>query len=121
MKGGSSDWVIRPASRHECDVALEGAAQEGWSPGRSDAQCFHVTDPEGFLLAFRDAEPVASISVVRYGSDFGFLGLYIVRPGLRGRGYCYRLWQAADGFSSFVITDTGRPARGARPDPAGAG
>jgi GNAT superfamily N-acetyltransferase len=94
MAQGSSDLVIRPANRRELDLALEWAAQEGWNPGLSDAQCFHVTDPEGFLLAFRDAEPVASISVVRYGSDFGFLGLYIVRPDLRGRGYGYQLWQA---------------------------
>ena len=94
MDRGSSDLVIRPASRGELDLVLEWAAQEGWNPGLSDAQCFHVTDPEGFLLALRDGEPVASISVVRYGSDFGFLGLYIVRPDLRGRGYGHRLWQA---------------------------
>src|SRR3954451_13784211 len=94
MDRGSSDLVIRPASRRELDLALEWAAQEGWNPGLSDAQCFHVTDPEGFLLALHDGEPVASISVVRYGTDFGFLGLYIVRPDLRGRGYGYRLWQA---------------------------
>src|SRR3954464_15411609 len=94
MAQGSSDLVIRPANRRELDVALEWAAQEGWNPGLSDAQCFHVTDPEGFLLALHDGEPVASISLVRYGSDFGFLGLYIVRPDMRGRGYGYRLWQA---------------------------
>src|SRR3954469_23086932 len=94
MAQGSSDLVIRPANRRELDLALEWAAQEGWNPGLSDTQCFYAADPEGFLLAFRDAEPVASISVVRYGSDFGFLGLYIVRPELRGRGYGHRLWQA---------------------------
>src|SRR3954453_6694281 len=94
MEGGSSDLVIRPASRHELDLALEWAAQEGWNPGFSDSECFHAADPDGFLLALRDGEPVASISVVRYGGDFGFLGLYIVRPELRGRGYGYRLWRA---------------------------
>src|SRR3954466_10281222 len=94
MKRGSSDLVVRPASRCEVDLALQWAAQEGWNPGLSDSDCFYAADPEGFLLAFRDAEPVASISVVRYGSDFGFLGLYIVRPELRGRGYGYQLWQA---------------------------
>src|SRR5215213_7567963 len=94
MDRGSSDLFIRPASRRELDLALEWAAQEGWNPGLSDADCFYAADPEGFLLAFRDGEPVASISVVRYGSDFGFLGLYIVRPDLRGRGYGHRLWQA---------------------------
>src|SRR3954447_19929800 len=94
MDRGSSDLVIRPANRRELDLALEWAAQEGWNPGLSDAECFHAADPDGFLLALRDGEPVASISVVRYGGDFGFLGLYIVRPDLRGRGYGYRLWQA---------------------------
>ena len=50
---------------------------------------------EGFLLAFIDGEPVASISVVRYGSDFGFLGLYIVRP---------------DYVDGVMATNSGRPA-----------
>src|SRR5215210_5382401 len=94
MDLNSSDLVIRPASRRELDLALEWAAQEGWNPGLSDAECFYAADPEGFLLAFRDEEPVASISVVRYGSDFGFLGLYIVRADLRGWGYGYQLWRA---------------------------
>ncbi len=88
------DLVIRPGSRGELDLVVEWAAKEGWNPGLSDAECFYAADPEGFLLAFRDGEPVASISVVRYGSDFGFLGLYIVRPDLRGRRYGYQLWQA---------------------------
>jgi hypothetical protein len=39
-------------------------------------------------------EPVCCISVVAYGSTFGFLGFYIVKPELRGRGYGFRLWQA---------------------------
>jgi len=94
MDRGSSDLFIRPASRRELDLALEWASQEGWNPGLTDAECFYAADPEGFLLAFRDGEPVASISVVRYGSDFGFLGLYIARPDLRGQGYAYQLWQA---------------------------
>src|SRR5215210_8936288 len=94
MDRSSSDLVIRPGSRGELDLTVEWAANEGWNPGLSDAECFYAADPEGFLLAFRDGEPVASISVVRYGSDFGFLGLYIVRPNLRGRGYGYQLWRA---------------------------
>ena len=31
---------------------------------------------------------------VRYGSRFGFLGLHIVQPAFRGRGYGLRLWNA---------------------------
>ena len=60
MDRGSSDLFIRPASYRELDLALEWAAQEGWNPGLSDAECFYAADPEGFLLAFRDGELVAS-------------------------------------------------------------
>jgi hypothetical protein len=81
-------------SRAEVDLAVEWAAKEGWNPGLGDADCFHRADPEGFLMAFRGGEPVASISVIRYGGSFAFLGFYIVRPEFRGRGYGLRLWQA---------------------------
>src|ERR687885_877927 len=94
MKPSPTDLVIRAMSRRELDIAIDWAAREGWNPGLGDAACFHATDPDGFLMAFRDAEPVATISVVRYGRDFAFLGFYIVRPDLRGRGCGYRLWQA---------------------------
>src|SRR5215208_3700085 len=57
---------IRAKSSAELDLALAWATEEGWNPGLADAECFHVADPDGFLMAFRDGEPVASISVVRY-------------------------------------------------------
>lgn len=89
-----SQYRIRPMRRDEVDLALQWAAQEGWNPGLNDAACFHAADPGGFLIGLLDDEPIASISVVRYGDAFGFLGLYIVRPEFRGLGYGLRLWQA---------------------------
>ena len=59
------------------------------TPRRSGRQ-----NPEGFLIGLIEDEPVAGISVVRYGDDFGFLGLYIVRPEHRGKGYGWAIWQA---------------------------
>ena len=35
------------------------------------------------------------MSAVRYGSGFGFLGLYIVKAERRGRGFGFALWRAA--------------------------
>jgi Acetyltransferase (GNAT) domain len=32
---------------------------------------------------------------VRYGTEFGFLGFYIVKPAYRGQGHGLRLWRAA--------------------------
>jgi GNAT superfamily N-acetyltransferase len=86
--------VIRTIKRHEVDLAVDWAAREGWNPGLADVDCFYAADPDGFLIAYLDDEPVACISVVRYDSIFGFLGFYIVKPEMRGRGYGYQTWQA---------------------------
>jgi len=78
----------------EIGTAIELATAEGWNPGIDDAACFHAADPTGFLAGFIDGELVATISVVKYGDAFGFLGLYIVKPAYRGRGYGFELWNA---------------------------
>lgn len=85
---------IAPAGPDGLASMLEWAAREGWNPGLDDAEPFHATDPDGFLLARLDGEPVGCISVVRYPGDFGFLGFYIVVPGHRGHGHGLALWRA---------------------------
>jgi GNAT superfamily N-acetyltransferase len=79
----------------EIALAADWAAAEGWNPGLSDASCFATVDAEGFLIGELDREPAATISCVNYDDRFAFLGCYIVRPDLRGRGLGLRLWQAA--------------------------
>jgi hypothetical protein len=78
------------------DIALMSAwaADEGWNPGRTDALAFAAADPGGFLIGRLDGEPVCCISVVKYGAGFGFLGYYIARPPVRGKGYGLRIWNA---------------------------
>jgi ribosomal protein S18 acetylase RimI-like enzyme len=88
-------YRTRTMTRDELASALDWAAQEGWNPGLHDAETFHAADPSGFLVGLLGDEPVASISIVKYGTSFAFLGLYIVRPAFRGRGLGWRLWQAA--------------------------
>lgn len=88
------DYTIRAMSRPELGLALDWAAAEGWNPGVHDAHCFYAADPQGFLIGLLGEQPVAVISVVKYGSRFGFLGLYIVKPEFRGRGHGLRLWNA---------------------------
>ena len=85
---------IRPMTREELDSAIDWAAAEGWNPGLNDANCFHATDPDGFLLGLVGDEPVATISVVKYGDGFGFLGFYIVKPEFRGQGHGLAIWNA---------------------------
>lgn len=86
--------AIRTMSRAELDLAVDWAAAEGWNPGHHDAIAFHATDPAGFLVGLVDGAPVAAISVVRYPGDFAFLGFYLVRPDMRGRGHGFALWRA---------------------------
>jgi ribosomal protein S18 acetylase RimI-like enzyme len=86
-------YVARTMSRDEVALAIEWAAREGWNPGLHDADTFRAADPQGFFVGTVEGEPVASISVVKYGPGFAFLGLYIVRPEWRGRGLGWVLWQ----------------------------
>ncbi|HEX7888351.1 MAG TPA: GNAT family N-acetyltransferase [Ramlibacter sp.] len=86
-------YVTRTMTRDECALAVEWAAREDWNPGLHDAASFHAADPQGFFVGVLDGEPVASISVVKYDPGFAFLGLYIVRPEWRGRGFGHALWK----------------------------
>jgi GNAT superfamily N-acetyltransferase len=88
------NYIIRTMTRDELDFAVELAAGEGWNPGLFDADSFYAADPEGFLIGLLDGEPISCISAVRFSDDYGFIGFYIVKPGYRGHGYGYRIWQA---------------------------
>ncbi len=85
---------IRTMRPHEISVALDWAAAEGWNPGLDDV-CFASADPEGFLIGELGGAPAATISCVNYGASFAFLGFYMVRKDLRGRGYGLQMWDAA--------------------------
>jgi hypothetical protein len=90
-----SDFLVRNMSSSEVDLAVEWAAAEGWNPGLHDAQCFWSADPNGFFVGTWHEEPVACISAVAYDEYFGFIGLYIVKPAYRARGFGLRTWQHA--------------------------
>lgn len=90
----NDDFTIRPLRQEDARLPVEWAAGEGWNPGLHDAGSFFAADPQGFLVGMVGEEHVATISVVRYGTSFGFLGLYIVRTLFRGRGHGLRIWNA---------------------------
>ncbi len=89
---------IRNMTASEMEIAVEWAAHEGWNPGLHDAEVFHAADPGGFFMAWDNSMPVGCISAVRYGSDFGFVGFFIVVPDRRGHrvgielGKCATAW-----------------------------
>jgi len=91
----ADDLHVRAMRPDEMAIAAEWAAAEGWNPGLADGACFATVDPGGFLIGELDGAPAATISCVNYDERFAFLGFYIVRPDLRGRGYGLRIWNAA--------------------------
>lgn len=90
----AGQFEVTTASAADLATMVGWAAAEGWNPGRGDAGPFHAADPHGFLIGRLDGAPIGCISVVRYGTDFGFLGFYIVAPEHRGRGLGVRIWDA---------------------------
>jgi GNAT superfamily N-acetyltransferase len=89
------ELVVTRAAPGDWPVISGWAADEGWNPGVLDGAAFFAQDPEGFFLGRVDGEPVSAISVVNYGAAYAFLGCYLVRPDLRGRGYGLTTWKTA--------------------------
>ncbi len=91
----SAALQVRNLREAEIPQIIAMAAQEGWNPGRHDASAFFKADQQGFFVAEANGEPVAYISAVNYDGAYGFVGLYIVDPAHRGKGYGIAIWQHA--------------------------
>eukprot|EP00904_Undaria_pinnatifida_P010888 jgi/Undpi1/692/HiC_scaffold_10.g04156.m1 len=80
--------TIHKMTEEDMETALGWAKTEHWNPGCGDAKPFFASDPEGcFISKTEDDEPVATIMGIRYGEDYGFIGLYICAPQYRGQGH----------------------------------
>lgn len=88
------DYFVRTMRSNEISILIDWATAEGWNPGLMDAGCFYNTDPTGFLIGELNHKPVATISAVKYGESFGFLGFYMVKPEYRKKGYGIKIWKA---------------------------
>lgn len=83
---------MRLASRKDLDIIIDWASKEGWNPGLHDADSFFAADPNGFFIGYLDGNPISSLSAVKYGDNFAFLGFYIVHPDYRGQGFGIKIW-----------------------------
>lgn len=91
-----SDRVIDVMTEGDLQRVLGWADKEGWIPGVQDAMPFLVADREGFFMAKNGSgDSLASISAVRSGERYGFIGLYICVPELRGKGHGTALFRHA--------------------------
>ena len=87
---------VGPSAR-AAEAAIAWADAEGWNPGLDDRQRFLAADPDSFLAAERNGEIVGTVSCALYGDAYAFIGFYIVRPDLRGRGIGSELFEQALG------------------------
>lgn len=95
---------IRPLQQTEMQIALDMAKDEGWNPGLEDGPAFYAADPDGFFAGEIDGELVNVISAIRYGDDFGFIGLYICKSEHRSKGYGHRIWDHAMAYLGARLT-----------------
>ncbi len=86
--------TIRGMTENELRTLVDWAGREGWNPGRNDADLFWRLDPEGFLALQIDGSLAGGGAIIRYDSQFGFMGLFLVDPAHRGRKLGTELWYA---------------------------
>lgn len=91
----SDRLAIRNLHENEIDIAIDMAANEGWNPGLDDGAAFFAADPSGFIAGFQEETATVLISAVRYGADYGFIGLYICKPDQRGQGFGHQIFDRA--------------------------
>jgi hypothetical protein len=91
----NDNFKVRLLKHEELELPIEWAAREGWNPGLNDADSFYAADSNGFFVGELNGDPVSVISAVKYGDDFAFIGLYIVKPGFRNQGFGLRTWKHA--------------------------
>lgn len=88
-----SGYRFAPMNSDQVRTISEWAAAEQWNPGLYDVALAHAYDPDAFIALLHDGEMVGGGSIFSYRGEFGFMGLYIMRPDHRGQGLGGVLWR----------------------------
>ena len=88
-------YTIRLITDADLPLVNHWAQQEGFCPGVGDTGIYYNTDRTGVWVGVLDHQPIGCIAGIRYDQSYGFVGMFIVDPAFRGRGYGLALWQKA--------------------------
>ncbi|QEY31105.1 N-acetyltransferase [Synechococcus sp. RSCCF101] len=86
---------IQPLRERDIRTVTDWARLEGFAPGVGDVAIYRHTDRQGLWVGHLAGAPVGCIAGVRYNAAYGFIGLFLVVPEQRGRGFGRQLWRHA--------------------------
>lgn len=75
----------------DIDDGLRLCRISGWNQVGRDWEQFLTLTPDGAAVAEHDGRVVGTVATVRYGTRFGWIGMVLVDPSVRGRGVGTRL------------------------------
>jgi GNAT superfamily N-acetyltransferase len=88
-----ADLSVGLMQREDVATLAGWAADEGWNPGKADLDIAWDTDPQAFIALRKGSELAGGGTIFSYAGRFGFMGLFIIRPDLRGAGLGGQLWR----------------------------
>ena len=85
---GPADIEFRPMQREDIEVGLELCRLAGWDQVQRDWERFVFAEEASVNLAVHGAtgQVVGTVATIRFGTDFGWIGMLLVHPSLQGRG-----------------------------------
>ncbi|CAI6051858.1 GNAT family N-acetyltransferase [Cohnella sp. JJ-181] len=84
---------IRRLTERDIPFAMALKNIAGWNQTEEDWRGYLAFDPEGCYLAEFGREPAGTMTTIRYGDRFGWIGMVLVHPDYRGRGIATELLQ----------------------------
>jgi len=78
--------ALRPMRASDIDDGLRLCRISGWNQVGRDWEQFLTLTPDGARVADHEGRVVGTVATVRYGTRFGWIGMVLVDPIVRGRG-----------------------------------
>jgi len=127
------NWRIRQAEESEIKLYIEWANKEGWTVRPEITQGFYKESPCGFFLCevdgteenpnsnvetleayrLKNKKVIGLVHCIKYRSQIGFIGDFIVHSEYRGQGYGQKLFKHVldylfqDNEGGFRVTSAG--------------